>query len=397
MNNIVLGVTGGIAAYKVVQVASNLTQIDYNIDVVMTESAKEFVTPLTFRTITRNPVESDLFSPPQNFEVKHISLAKKADLFLIAPATANFISKIASGIADDLLSTLILATRAPVLIAPAMNVNMYNNSIIQDNINYLKEKGFKFIIPESGYLACGDTGKGRLPDPPLLTEAVISELTPNILEGKKVLVTAGPTREPLDPVRYISNYSSGKMGYALAKAAFNAGGEVTLVSGPVSINSPFGVKTQKVETAREMAKKINDISSNYDIIIMAAAVADFRPHTKNKRKIKKEKFEKSLNLTSNPDILKKLGKNKNNDQILIGFAAETSNLIQNAEKKLKEKNLDMIIANDISKSEIGFGSESNEVTIIDKYQKEKIRKMDKQKLAELIIKKIYDNLLKEEK
>ncbi|MFW5998373.1 MAG: bifunctional phosphopantothenoylcysteine decarboxylase/phosphopantothenate--cysteine ligase CoaBC [Bacillota bacterium] len=393
MKNIVLGITGGIAAYKVVQVASNLAQKNYEVKVVMTESAVEFVTPLTFRTITQNPVETDLFSPPQNFKVKHVSLAKQADIFLIAPATANFISKMASGIADDLLSTLILATEAPIIVAPSMNVNMYNNPIIQDNMDYLKDKGIEIISPDSGYLACGDTGKGRLPEPELLTELVIRKLSPKFLKDYKVLITAGPTREPLDPVRYLSNYSSGKMGYALARAANNAGADVTLISGPVSLESPAGVQTINIETAEAMEKEVLELASSQDIIIMAAAVADFRPVRKAKKKLKKDKFKSSLNLVQNPDILKKIGKNKTNNQIIVGFAAESSDLEKNAYSKLVNKNLDMIIANNINRTDIGFASNDNEVLLITKNQQKKLKKMSKINLANKIIRYINDKIL----
>ena len=386
--NIVLGITGGIAAYKMVDVASKLVKKNYNVDVVMTESATEFVKPLTFRSITHNPVETNLFSPPAHYDVKHISLAKKADLFLIGPATANIMGKIANGIADDLLSTITMATTAQVLFAPAMNVNMYNNPIVQDNMEYLQKKGYKVITPGSGYLACGDVGQGRLPEPNTLVEHIIKESTDNDLNDKKILVTAGPTKEPIDHVRYLTNYSTGKMGYELARKASYRGADVTLISGPTELCEPFATTVKQVKTAREMDEEVNNLAPEQDIIIKAAAVSDYRPSCYHNKKLKKHNQLNQLELTSNPDILKKLGKNKPSDQFLVGFAAESNELINNARKKLKDKNLDMIIVNDISKSETGFGSDENEVTIITAKSIEEIPIMSKRKLADIILDKI---------
>ncbi len=387
--NIVLGISGGIAAYKMVEVASRLMKLGANVDVIMTEAAREFVQPLTFRSITHRPVESNLFSPPDHFEVKHISLAKKADLFMVAPATANVIGKIANGIADDLLTTIIMATQAPVLISPAMNVNMYNNLSVQDNISYLKNKNYKIITPSSGYLACGDVGAGRLPEPEKLVEHIKKEVSKKDFKGKKILVTAGPTREAIDPVRYLSNYSSGKMGYELAKIASYRGADVTLVSGPTNLEKPIGVDLININTAVEMRDKVMEISDEQDIIIKAAAVSDLKPKKYSNNKIKKRKTDiKNIELKSNPDILVELAKKKNEGQILVGFAAESESLIENSLLKLREKNLDMIIANDISKKDAGFQSDKNEVIFITKKEQNSLPLMSKAKVADRILDKI---------
>lgn len=384
--SIILGITGGIAAYKLAEVASALTKKGYDVNTVMTEAATKFIQPLTFRTITRNPVETDLFSPPAHYDVKHISLAKKADLILVAPITANFIGKIAGGIADDLLSTIIMAATAPVLISPAMNENMYNNKIVQDNLKYLLDNDYQIIEPESGYLACGDSGKGRLPEPEFLIEIVEGELTPSDFKGKKMLITAGPTREPVDPVRFLSNYSSGKMGFALARAASYRGAEVSLISGPTNLQPPRGIEFITVETAVEMQKEIKQIAPQQNIIIMAAAVADFRPVSVKDKKIKKElsKFNE-IKLEKNPDILSELGHKKKENQLLIGFAAESDNLLENAAQKLKKKNLDLIAANDISDREIGFNSDENKVTLLGSDFKKELPQMNKLKLSHKLL------------
>ncbi|HKL74783.1 MAG TPA: bifunctional phosphopantothenoylcysteine decarboxylase/phosphopantothenate--cysteine ligase CoaBC [Halanaerobiales bacterium] len=387
--NIVLGISGGVAAYKMVEVASRLIKLGANVDVIMTESATEFIKPLTFRSITHRPVESNLFSPPESFEVKHISLAKKADLFLIAPATANIIGKIANGIADDLLTTIITATQAPVLISPAMNVNMYNNPIVQDNMDYLQEKGYNIINSPSGYLACGDVGEGRLPEPYQLVENIKKELTKKDFKNKKILITAGPTREAIDPVRFISNYSSGKMGYELARMASYRGADVTLVSGPSQLEKPLGVNLIKVKTAEEMKDAVINRSQEQDIIIKAAAVSDLKPKKYNKNKLKKKDNDiTSIEVESTPDILAELGKNKPAGQILVGFAAESEYLIKNSLKKLKDKNLDMIIANDITRDDAGFQSDKNEVEILTKNTKKSLTLMEKIEIADTIL----DNL-----
>lgn len=387
---ILLGITGGIAAYKMVEVASSLTKMGYSVNVVMTESATKFITPLTFQNITHNPVETDLFTPPVHYNVKHTSLAESVDLCLIGPATANFIAKLAHGLADDLLSTVLLATEAPILLAPSMNVHMYANPILQDNLSYLEEKGYKIIEPGSGLLACGDKGKGRLPEPQELVENVVKELTNKDLIGKKILVTAGPTREPVDPVRYLSNYSSGKMGYALARSASYRGGEVILISGPTNLKPPLGVNIINVDTALEMEREVKKYASQMDIIIMSAAVADFRPRSRSKEKIKKvARKDFSLELQPNPDILATLGAEKKEGQLLIGFAAESENLLDNALEKLNKKNLDMIIANNINIPGIGFASDFNQVYLISEKLQKKLPRMDKEDLAD----KIFEHIL----
>lgn len=387
---ILLGITGGIASYKMVEVASRLTKMGYSVNTVMTKAGTEFVTPLTFQSITHNPVHTDLFSPPEHFNVKHISLADRADLCVIAPATANFIGKLAGGIADNLLSTIIMATKAPVLLAPSMNVNMYHNSIFQDNISYLKKKGYEVIDPDKGYLACGHQGKGRLPEPELLVDLITGKLNKKDFADKKILVTAGPTREYLDPIRFLSNKSSGKMGYALARTAARRGAEVTLLSGPVNLIPPYGVETVFIESAGQLAKEVKTRFQNYDIIVMAAAVADFKPVDYQKEKIKKGKqldgFK--LDMMRNSDILKDIGRHKKKGQILIGFAAESKDLLNNARDKMKKKNLDMIIANDIT----GFTGDQNSVTIITEKYTRDIPLMKKTEIAGIIFNKISELL-----
>ncbi|SDB95846.1 bifunctional phosphopantothenoylcysteine decarboxylase/phosphopantothenate--cysteine ligase CoaBC [Halanaerobium congolense] len=382
--NIVLGVTGGIAAYKSVQIASNLTKLNHNVYTIMTESAVEFVSPLTFHSITHLPVENDLFTSSGE-EVKHIDLADKADLFLIAPATANFIAKAAAGIADDLLTTVLLATQAPIMIAPSMNVHMFENPIVQKNMKTLADLGFNIITPDSGYLACGYTGKGRLPEPERLVEEVKRKLSKKDLKNKKVVITAGPTRESLDPVRFLSNYSSGKMGYALAKAASYRGAEVKLISGPSAVEVPLGVELAQIETAEEMKEAVFAEYKNADLVIMAAAVSDYRPQEIMTEKIKKSGENLVLKLERTTDILAELGKNKKSSQLLVGFAAESENLLENAQKKLSKKQADYIIANDISNQSIGFGSDKNQVSILSKESIVKLPTADKEKLAHQIL------------
>ncbi|MGM0602772.1 MAG: bifunctional phosphopantothenoylcysteine decarboxylase/phosphopantothenate--cysteine ligase CoaBC [Bacillota bacterium] len=391
--NIILGVTGGIAAYKMLSAASSLTKSGFNVYTIMTDSAAEFISPLTFHSITHLPVEKDLFSSWSSGEVKHIELADKADLCLVAPATANFIGKAASGIADDLLTTVTLAVQAPILIAPSMNVHMYENKIVQKNMKFLEEElNYKIITPESGYLACGYEGRGRLPEPEILVETVKMFLNKKDLKGKRVMISAGPTRERIDPVRYISNYSSGRMGYALARSAAFRGAEVTLVSGPVNIDKPLGVDIINVNSAEEMKNAVLQKFSKQDIVIMAAAVADYRPKEEKSEKIKKSdnNINLSLNLERTEDILFNLGQEKRNDQILIGFAAESESLLENARKKLKKKNADYIIANDISSKKIGFGSKNNQVSILSGEGVSEFPIMNKEKLADKIFDYIID-------
>ncbi len=363
--NIVLCVSGGIAAYKAAGVASSLVKLGARVDVIMTRHACEFVAPLTFRSITKTPVVTDMFAEPMTLEIEHISLAQRADAFVIAPATANVIGKIAGGIADDMLSTTVMATRAPVIIAPAMNTNMYENPIVQENIKKLSSLGYIFIEPDSGRLACGADGKGRLPEPEAIVERVCLEIArEKDLAGLKVLVTAGPTREAIDPVRFISNYSTGKMGYAVARMASLRGAEVTLVSGPTALSAPMGVKLVRVNSAEDMYTAVTDFSREADIIVKTAAVADFRPAAANENKIKKDGSVPEIKLEKTRDILAELGKNKPAGQALVGFCMETEELIASAEKKLKSKNLDIIAANDLNTPNVGFAADTNTVALL---------------------------------
>ena len=363
---VVIGVTGGIAVYKALDVISALRKKDINVHVIMTKSATEFVSLLTFQSISQNLVTVSMFDEPKAWEIQHISLAKKADLFLVAPATANIIGKVANGIADDMLSTTIMATKAKVIFAPAMNTNMYENVIVQGNIKKLKEYGYKFIEPDSGRLACGDTGKGKFPKPDIIVDRVLQELyDKKDLLNKNVLVTAGPTRANIDPVRFISNNSTGKMGYEIAIEARNRGANVTLISGPTNLKAPEGINFIKVTENEQMYNEVFKVYDNMDIVIKAAAVADYKAKEFSNQKIKKSSGDLNLVLTRDRDILKSLGEKKTH-QILVGFAAESENLLENAKGKLQRKNLDYILANDITAKDIGFASNDNKVTIISK-------------------------------
>ncbi|WP_346867333.1 MULTISPECIES: bifunctional phosphopantothenoylcysteine decarboxylase/phosphopantothenate--cysteine ligase CoaBC [unclassified Clostridium] len=368
--NVVIGVTGGVAVYKALDVISRLKKKDINVDVIMTKSACEFVTPLSFQSLSQNAVIKNMFDEPKVFEIQHISLAKKADVLVVVPATANIIGKVANGIADDMLSTTIMAANAKVIFAPAMNTNMYNNPIVKENIKKLKSYGYEFINPSSGRLACGDVGDGKLADTEEIAEVILSHLhEPKDLVGKKVLVTAGPTRANIDPVRFLTNRSTGKMGYAIAEEARDRGAEVVLVSGPTSIKSPLGVKIIKVETNEEMLNAVKAEFDNSDIVVKSAAVSDYKPKTYSDKKIKKGPGNLNIELERDNDILKELGTLKKH-QILVGFAAESNDVIENAHIKLKKKNLDYIVANNITESNAGFGSDTNRVTIINRDGKE---------------------------
>ena len=362
----VFGVTGGIAAAKATLVASMLAGQGLDVHVIMTESACEFVTPLTFRTLTANPVTVDMFEEPGQWNVKHVSLAQRADLFVIAPATANFLGKTAAGIADDMLTTTVMATRAPVVIAPAMNSNMYGNPIVQRNIASLKALGYMFVGPESGRLACGDEGAGRMASPERIVDFAMHVLygrgRPS-LAGRRILVNAGPTREPIDPVRYITNRSSGKMGFAIAGAAAARGAQVTLVSGPTNLPVPEGCALTPVETAEEMYQACMTAAPNADIIIAAAAVADYRPADYSRIKIKKTAGDMSIELERTRDIVAELGRTKGT-RVIVGFAAETNDLLANAQAKLASKNLDIIVANTVGGEKSPFGSDDNTVTLL---------------------------------
>ena len=363
---VVLGVTGGIAVYKALDLISRLRKRDITVHVIMTKSATQFVSPLSFQSLSQNMVISDMFAEPKAWEIQHISLAQKADLLAVVPATANIIGKIANGIADDMLSTTIMATNAPVVFAPAMNCNMYNNSIVQENITKLKKHGYDFIEPVKGRLACGDEGIGKLADTSLIEEAICSKLYDvKDLKDKKVIVTAGPTIERIDPVRIITNNSSGKMGYAIAEEARDRGAHVILISGPTNLKPPYGVEYISVNTNEEMYNEVMKYYEEADIVVKNAAVADYRPKAYSDKKIKKGSEEFTIELVKNRDILYTLGQNKKN-QVLVGFAAESHDVIENAEKKIKKKNLDYIVANCILNSDTGFKSEYNKATILSK-------------------------------
>lgn len=362
--NILLGVTGGIAAYKAAALASALRKEGASVQVIMTKNALEFITTLTFETLTNNAVITDTFGHELSYDVAHVSLAKKTDIAIIAPATANIIAKMAAGIADDMLSTTYLALRCPVFVAPAMNTAMYENKVVQQNIEKIKLMGCHIIEPGEGFLACGDTGTGRMAEPEQIIEAIKNRLAPGQdFAGIPVLITAGPTIEPVDPVRYLTNRSSGKMGYALARAARERGAIVTLVSGPVALTPPEGVQVVQVQSAQDMYDAVMQKKSAAAIIIKCAAVADYTPQSVPENKMKKEK-ELTLRLTATKDILRELGRDKS--YYLVGFAAETENLTEYARKKLIEKNLDMIVANDVSAENTGFNSDKNKVVIIKK-------------------------------
>lgn len=391
---VVIGVSGGIAVYKTLDVISRLRKLGVNVNVIMTKSATEFVTPLSFQSLSQNYVVCDMFEDPKTWDVEHISLAKRADVFLIAPATANAIGKIANGIADDMLTTTVMATKAKVLIAPAMNTNMYENPILQKNINTLKELGYNFVEPESGRLACGDTGKGKLASPETIVDEVVKLLSrEQDLKGKNIIVTAGPTIESIDPMRYITNRSTGKMGYSIAKEAIERGADVTLITGPTNLNPPQNLKKiVKIESAKEMYEAVLENLDESDVIIKSAAVADYKPKNYSNKKIKKSEDDLFIELDRNKDIALEIGKIKK-DKILVGFAAETNDLIENANLKIKRKNLDFIVANDLTKEGAGFGVDTNIVKIIDKDGNiTEYPKMKKEEVANIILDKIKELL-----
>ena len=383
---ILIGVTGSIAAYKAADLASRLMKQHAQVHVIMTKNASEFIAPLTFETLTGRKCITDTFE--RNYpsdspvEVEHISLAKKADLVIVAPATANIIAKMAYGIADDMLSTTLLACTCPVLVSPAMNTRMYEHPATQANLAVLKERGVKIIEPSSGHLACGDEGKGKLPEPAFLVDCILAEIAcPKDLAGKKILVTAGPTCEALDPVRFITNHSSGKMGYAIAQAAALRGADVTLVSGPVSLTPPAGVRLVKITSARDLFNAVTSVCDRQDIIIKAAAVADYRPSSVSDEKIKKSDDDMTISLERTEDTLQYLGSHKPHGQILCGFAMETSDMENRARIKLKKKNLDMIVANNVKVAGAGFGTDTNVVTFITEDSIERLEIMSKESVA----------------
>ena len=383
---IVLGVTGSIAAYKIANLASMLVKLNADVHVIMTQNATRFITPMTFETLTNNKCIVDTFDRNFNFDVKHVSLAKKGDLFMVAPCTANVIGKVASGICDDMLSTTIMATKAPVLFAPAMNTGMWENPILQDNLQKLKHYGYHIIEPVVGRLACGDTGSGKMPSEETLLEHILLHLAKEKdLSGKRILVTAGPTQEAIDPVRYITNHSSGKMGYAIAKMAVLRGAQVTLVSGPVSIQPFAGIQVVPVVSAKDMFEAVTTRSAEHDIIIMCSAVADYTPAHYSDQKVKKQDGDLSIALTRTNDILAWLGEHKKNGQILVGFSMETEHLIENSREKLTKKHADLICANSIATNQTGFAVDTNKVTLITQAGIVELPLCSKEETANLIL------------
>lgn len=385
----VIGVTGGISAYKSAEIVRKLKKMNAEVHVIMTDNSCNFITPLTMQTLSQNMVITDMFEKPRNWEIEHLSLARKADMIIVAPATANIIGKASNGIADDMLSTTIMAAKCPVMFACAMNTNMYENQIVQNNISKLKKVGYIFIEPEEGLLACNEYGRGKLADvEDIIEKAVRTILYKPDLAGKTVLVTAGPTREFLDPVRYVTNGSSGKMGYAIAKVAHARGAKVVLISGPVSLKKPIGMEIINVETAQQMHDEVIKRYEHSDVIIMSAAVADYRPKYVAENKIKKSSDELNIEFVKNPDILKEIAQNKG-ERIIAGFSMETENLENNSMKKLKEKNLDIIVANEIGKEGAGFGCDTNIVKMLNKYGMIKdLPQMSKEKVADEIINEV---------
>ncbi len=387
---ILLGVSGGIAAYKSLELLRLLVKEGAKVWTVMTRSATEFVGPLSFQALSGNPVRTEMFSHTQESQIQHIALADMAQLVVVAPATANFIAKMAHGLADDMLSTTLLAVRCPVVVCPTMNVNMYNHPATQKNLDVLKERGVWLVEPEEGELACGWEGKGRLADPEAILETVKAALSPQDLAGERVLVTAGPTWEALDPVRFISNRSSGKMGFALARVAKRRGAAVTLVSGPTGLRPPPGVRFVQVESASQMRDAVMENLGEATVVVKAAAVADYRPEQIHEGKIKKEQENFVLSLTRTPDILAEVGARKG-DRILVGFAAETRALLENARQKLIRKNLDWIVANDVTKPGSGFATETNQVTLISREGTlEELPEMSKEEVAWVILDRVLD-------
>lgn len=385
---IVVGVTGGIAAYKSAELVREFIRREADVRVIMTKNAAEFITPLTLQTLSGNPVFCDMFSLIKESEIAHIALAEYGDIMLIAPATANVIGKIASGIADDLLTTTIMATKAPVLVCPAMNTNMYTNVVVKENIEKLVARGYLFVEPTYGELACKSEGMGRLAEVSEIVEEVESILTVKDLKGERILVTAGPTREPFDPVRYITNYSSGKMGYALARRAGQRGAEVTLISGPSSLPVPRGVKFIPISSAVEMRNAVMENLEVSTVIVKAAAVADYRPAAYSNAKIKKQDGPLTISLERNPDIISEVGKKKG-ERIIVGFAMESENLIENAKTKMLEKNMDLIIANDLTKEGAGFQTDTNIVNILSRDGRiEELPLMDKAEVADRILDRV---------
>ena len=392
---VLLGVTGSIAAYKIAYLASALKKLHAQVHVLMTENATNFINPITFESLTGNKCLVDTFDRNFQFQVEHVSIAKQADVVMIAPASANVIGKLAHGIADDMLTTTIMACKCKKIISPAMNTNMYENPIVQDNLAILQHYGYEVIEPASGYLACGDTGAGKMPEPEMLLEYILREIAKEKdLTGQKVLVTAGPTQEAIDPVRYITNHSSGKMGYALAKAAMLRGAQVTLVSGPCAIEPPPFVKLVPIVTAKEMFDAVTSVSFELDIIIKAAAVADYRPAKVFDDKVKKQEGQMSIELEKTDDILQYLGDNRVPGQFLCGFSMETQNMLGNSRAKLGKKHLDMVAANNLKVAGAGFQGDTNVLTLITQDEDVSLQLMSKEDAANIILDKIL-SIMKE--
>ncbi|MDW2799009.1 bifunctional phosphopantothenoylcysteine decarboxylase/phosphopantothenate--cysteine ligase CoaBC [Clostridium boliviensis] len=388
--NIILGVSGSIAAYKTAGLASMLVKKGCNVHVIMTENATNFINPITFESLTGNKCLVDTFDRNFQFQVEHVSIAKLADVVMIAPASANVIAKLAHGMADDMLSTTVLACKCKKIIAPAMNTNMYENPIVQDNMRICQSYGMEVITPAVGYLACGDIGAGKMPEPETLFEYIEKEAAyEKDLEGKKILVTAGPTREALDPVRYLTNYSTGKMGYAVARAAALRGAEVTLVTGKTELKKPAFVKVIEIMSAADMFEAVTKEAKDQDAVIKAAAVADYRPSHVNAEKTKKKDGDLSLELERTEDILKWLGEHKQKGQVLCGFSMETENMLENSREKLKRKKIDMIVANNLKVEGAGFGTDTNVVTIITRDKEIALDKMTKEEVAHRLLSEIF--------
>lgn len=386
---VLLGITGSIAAYKIANLASALKKLHADVHVLMTQNATNFINPITFESLTGNKCLVDTFDRNFQFQVEHVSIAKKADVVMIVPASANVIGKISHGIADDMLTTTVMACKCPIYISPAMNTNMYENPILQDNLKILEKYGYHIITPASGYLACGDTGAGKMPEPETLLQYITQEIAfEKDLKGKKILITAGPTQEKIDPVRYITNHSSGKMGYALAKRAAMRGAEVTLVSGQVSIAPPPFVKVVSIVSAKDMFEAVTAVSDQQDIIIKAAAVADYRPAFVSDEKMKKKDDQMSIELERTDDILKYLGEHKREGQFLCGFSMETQNMISNSRAKLEKKNLDMIAANNLKVEGAGFKTDTNVLTLITQNEEVSLDRMSKEDAAGVILDRI---------
>ena len=388
---VVLAVSGSIAAYKIASLASALKKLHANVQVLMTKNAVNFINPITFESLTGNKCLVDTFDRNFQYSVEHVALAKQADVVLVAPASANVIGKIAHGIADDMLTTTVMACKCKKIIAPAMNTNMFDNPILQDNLKILEHYGYEVISPAVGYLACGDTGAGKMPEPELLLQYILREIAyEKDMQGKRVLVTAGPTQESIDPVRFITNHSTGKMGYAIAKMCMLRGAEVTLVSGPTSVAKPEFVHVVDVVTAKEMYEEVTKRAKDQDIIIKAAAVADYRPKSVSSEKMKKKDDDLAISMERTDDILKFLGEHKKEHQFLCGFSMETENMLENSRKKLEKKNLDMIVANNLKVEGAGFAGDTNVVTIITGLEEVSLGKMTKEETAL----RILDEILK---